>query len=66
MPPLQIGELVGKPRPLAIDALQRGLQLSLFGDEVLGGRLDVPVDLNDGAAQIGFGIECDLKLPVGP
>jgi hypothetical protein len=62
LPPLQIGELVGKPRPLAVDALDRGLQLGLFGDEVLGGRIGVPVNLNDGAAQIGFGIECDLKL----
>ena len=63
LPPLQIGELVGKPRALAVGAVERGLQLDLLGVEVLGGRIGVPVDLNDGSAQIGFGTKCDLKLP---
>jgi hypothetical protein len=55
---------VGKPRAFAVGAVERGLQLDLLGAQVLGGRIGVPVDLNDGSAQIGFGFKCDLKLPV--
>jgi len=60
--PLDIDEVISKPYPLAVGAVERGPQPCVLRFEVLGGGIGTAMDLGEGAVQIGFGLARDLDL----
>lgn len=60
--PLHIGEFVGEPRAFPIGAFGRALQFFYFGLEGLGGNTSALIHLDDGEAQFGLSLVCDIDF----